>query len=901
MRKHSLSSHWHAMFHALGFGHQKKRRDDRWQEHRTFSFEPLEARQLLSVAPLSDEYSVNGCTANTQTLAEFGHAMAPTPNGGCIVTWTSSGQDGDGTGVYARRLAGTGAPVGSEFRVNTTIVGNQENSGVAVASDGQSVIVWESYGQDGDHAGVYGQRFGTDGQPVGSEFRVNVTTVGYQETPSVACLAEGGFAVVWGGKGAGDVSGVFGRRYDASGSPLEGEFLINTHTENQQELPALAALPDGGFLATWQSDGGQDGDGSGIYAQRFDADGGAVGDEFLVNATTNGQQTCPALAAAADGRFVIAWADSGQDSNGYGVFAQQFDADGVALGGEFQANTYTDGDQVYPSAAYNGRGGFVVAWNGQGSGDPNGVFIREFDADGTALSDQSLVNTTTDDAQRFTKVIAGSSGYVVAWSGRGTGDNDGVFLRRLGSAPTATGFGTQEIEYLGCASTAMDLRPAFEDEEITATNLTYELTSNSNPQLVTSAEIDAATDQLRLTLAIGVSGIAQLTVRATDPGGLFVETAFSMIVSCAEEDPVLYWYPQSNHNWSTSDANWRLNSNGSGNPYAWYNGPYSAVFLNSADTVTVNGTIAYDTIHFATSGYQIVPGTSALLSPNSGLGAITVDSGCSATISPVIGGQNDLVKAGTGTLILTGANTYGGATAIQNGTLAISGGNDRLPTGTALTLGDGITCGVLQLGDGTTSRNQTLAGLVTSGTGTGNRVIGGGSTNATLTLDISGTDTVAAILGAEGTNQNKLNLTKTGSGVLTLCGNNTYTGDTTISEGTIIAADIVVNSGSSNLGNASSPVVLGDASHKGTLSYTGDSDTYARGFTVNAGGGEIDVFDGGQILTVGSSGITGDGSLTVGGAGDMVISSALSSTGGLVKVDDGTLAIAGNNNYSGGI
>ena len=102
----------------------------------------------------------------------------------------------------------------------------------------------------------------TDGQPVGNEFRINVTTNNDQETPSVACLTGGGFVVVWGGKGSGDNSGVFRDRYGADGVALGGEFLVNTHTANQQKLPAVAALPDGGFLAAWQSHGGQDGDGA---------------------------------------------------------------------------------------------------------------------------------------------------------------------------------------------------------------------------------------------------------------------------------------------------------------------------------------------------------------------------------------------------------------------------------------------------------------------------------------------------------------------------------------------------------------------------------------------------------------------------------------------------------------
>ncbi|MCE5268857.1 MAG: autotransporter-associated beta strand repeat-containing protein [Planctomycetaceae bacterium] len=166
--------------------------------------------------------------------------------------------------------------------------------------------------------------------------------------------------------------------------------------------------------------------------------------------------------------------------------------------------------------------------------------------------------------------------------------------------------------------------------------------------------------------------------------------------------------------------------------------------------------------------------------------------------------------------------------------------------------------------------------------------------SGTLTVGDSSSATFGGVLSGTGGS-----LVKQGSGALTLSGANTYTGTTTISQGTLIASSIVVSGGSSSLGNATSPVVLGDGIHQGLLSYTGSSATYTRGFTINAGGGEIDVTNSGQTVTVTTGAIGDSGPLTIGGAGSTSISVAISGTVALTKVGTGTLTLGASNSYSG--
>lgn len=236
--------------------------------------------------------------------------------------------------------------------------------------------------------------------------------------------------------------------------------------------------------------------------------------------------------------------------------------------------------------------------------------------------------------------------------------------------------------------------------------------------------------------------------------------------------------------------------------------------------------------------------------------------GSALVVDPMSTGGG-LTKLNTGTLTLSGASTYTGATAIKNGTLALGGGNDRLPAGTTVTLGDGITNtnGIFRLD----SRSQQLAGLLTAGTGTGNRVVNGNATAATLMLNIAaGTNIFGGILGGTGTNENNFALTKSDIGTLTLTGANTYTGATNINAGNLIisGSGVIAN-------NASNTITIGNG---GTLTMDRTDTWGASGgagnpvipIVISAGG--IMTNSGNRFNTLGPLTLNGGTLTTTGGA-----------------------------------
>ncbi len=191
----------------------------------------------------------------------------------------------------------------------------------------------------------------------------------------------------------GDKTGIFGQRYDVSGNAVAGEFQVNTGTANTQSEGTLATLSDGGFVSIYTSDG-QDGDGDGVFGQRFDANGNAVGTEFQVNTTTANAQNDASVTALADGGFVVAYTSQNQDGDAGGVFTQRFDAAGAKVGGEVQVNTTTALDQNQASVTALADGGYVVTFK---SGEQSLADLSDAQLT-TILGDLGTLSASVDQA-----------------------------------------------------------------------------------------------------------------------------------------------------------------------------------------------------------------------------------------------------------------------------------------------------------------------------------------------------------------------------------------------------------------------------------------------------------------------------------------------------------------------
>jgi autotransporter-associated beta strand protein len=332
--------------------------------------------------------------------------------------------------------------------------------------------------------------------------------------------------------------------------------------------------------------------------------------------------------------------------------------------------------------------------------------------------------------------------------------------------------------------------------------------------------------------------------------------------------------------WNTSGLNW----DNAGSFVAWNNSNGdSAIFGGTAGTVTLGEAITVNNLTFNTASYTIAGGGFGLTVNG------TITNSVVATITASIAGSNGLTKSGAGTLTLQAANTYTGATTIQSGIL-------QTRTTGALTAGTTVTVGSATLNATATldvRASQTVAGIGNAGTGL-STITGDSNTASTrLTINPDGAGVSAADSAFGGTIKDAdathtLGITKAGSRTLTLTGINSFTGTTIVSGGTL-------KLGSSLTGTASVTVSGGSISGNDV---TGDiglglgAVSMSSG-TISAGGTAAGSF----TLAANQNFTTTGGTLTfdIGGTFDQIIGSGT----GTFSLTNTTLALSGLTSVAG--
>jgi hypothetical protein len=388
----------------------------------------LAALAIVLPAPaqtVGDQFQVNTYT----TKIQYQEAVARDSQGRFIVVWASQreGPSSD-LGVYGQRFDAAGVPVGPEFRVNTYTSNAQRFPAIAVDGSGGFVVAWLSSSQYNSDD-VLAQRFDVSGAKVGGEFRVNTYTTGQQARPRVAFEPGGSFLVVWSGMESAVASNdVWGQRFDSQGNMLGTEFRVNSYTSRGQSEPDVVADELGNFVVVWSD--ARLAFTYHVFARRFTSAGAPLGPDFLVSTYTTSSQSTSSVAADAHGDFVVVWATSSGDvaDPSGGVFGQRVDRNENLLGDQFHVNTITTNFQIAPRVAMDSAGAFVVTWQNDFSTD---ISARRYGPLGAPIEDEFRVNTFTINAQETPAVAASPGGaFTIVWEGQTDGALDGIFGQR---------------------------------------------------------------------------------------------------------------------------------------------------------------------------------------------------------------------------------------------------------------------------------------------------------------------------------------------------------------------------------------------------------------------------------------------------------------------------------------
>ncbi|MDW7980060.1 MAG: hypothetical protein RMH97_05790 [Verrucomicrobiales bacterium] len=338
----------------------------------------------MSFVPTGQYFRVNQLTNHDQEKPK----VALLPDGGAVVVWQGGRRGAER--IYARFINSNATFRTGDILVNTYTNEFQTDPAVAVLADGSVLVVWNSYGQDGDLLGIYGQRLSSTGQKLGPEFQVNQFNSNNQRSPSLATLADGRIVAVWVSElqryAVNATVDIMGRIYTLGSSgvvPLTDEFLVSQDAVCLCANPCVAPGQDGGFIVTWSQNesrtltlGSASGTGTrvrsdatslstnswDVFARIYGPDLIPTSPPFRVNAYTQGRQYLP-RARAFGQNYLVVWTSLGQDGSREGIFGQFVTIKGGLIGTEFRVNTSTASQQFHPVIATDGASRFVVVWS----------------------------------------------------------------------------------------------------------------------------------------------------------------------------------------------------------------------------------------------------------------------------------------------------------------------------------------------------------------------------------------------------------------------------------------------------------------------------------------------------------------------------------------------------------
>ena len=353
-----------------------------------------------------------------------------------------------------------------------------------------------------------------------------------------------------------------------------------------------------------------------------------------------------------------------------------------------------------------------------------------------------------------------------------------------------------------------------------------------------------------------------------------------------------------------------------------------ATILTANNTYTGGTAIAAGTLQLGNGGT-----TGAIVGNVANNGALVFDRSNTLTFAGQISGSGSVSQIGAGTAVLTGNNTYAGGTTISAGTLQLGdGGSSGAILGNVTNNGalafnrsdtvafPGLISGsgvVNQIGAGTTilTADNTYTGgtTISAGTlqlgngGTSGAILGNVANNGALTFNRSDVQTFSGLISGSGV------VNQIGSGTTILTADNTYTGGTTISAGTLQLGNggtsgailgNVVDNGALTFNRSDTMTLAGQISGSGVVNQIGTGTTVLTGNNSYTGGttiaaGTLQLGDGGASGAIVGN-VANNGVLAFNRSDVVTFAGQISGSGVVNQIGSGTTILTADNTYTGG-
>jgi VCBS repeat-containing protein len=337
------------------------------------------------------EFAINDGTSDHQNAS-----LTALSTGGFVATWMVLGPPS--LQVHFQVYDSSIAPVGSVVTLSNPLfaLGSPSFPDVTGLANGNFVVTWtdtDSHdGQGFAFNGIFAQTFSSTGTAIDTAHLVNSTVAGEQRMPSISPLANGGYVALWENYPSATSStvttdgnyGLTARMFTAAGTPTTGEIAVVAGGLPLNDYPEVEGLAGGGFVAIWTVGGS-------VHGQLFDSAGAKLGGDFQVNSTTTFNQFGARVAGLPNGSFIVAWSESGPDSDG-SILAQVFNPDGSRQGSEQIVGA--EASQIFDLVIdVRSDSSWAIAWgapDGSGFYDVKGRFFSPVPDDPAVAADDSV-------------------------------------------------------------------------------------------------------------------------------------------------------------------------------------------------------------------------------------------------------------------------------------------------------------------------------------------------------------------------------------------------------------------------------------------------------------------------------------------------------------------------------